>query len=313
MKVLQLVTTPRPFFDDQVQALEDAGIACTTLTVPGEPGERTPADYLRFIRHVRAEATDGYDIVHANYGLTAPAAFAQPVRPVVVTLWGSDLMGGSRLLTEMSRLAARRADAAVVPARTLSRYLDCPHYHVPFGVDTDLFRPIPRSIARKRVGWEADRNVVLFPYDPNRGVKDFPRAERVVARLQTDATLRTIGGIPHEQMPEYMNASDVVLVTSRRESGPMVIKEAAACNVPVVTTNVGFAQSVLDPVSNSAVCETDGELSEALEAVLASSRRSDGRRSAIDLDPDRVGTRLRNIYESLLQPGTDPEKSPKPV
>jgi glycosyltransferase involved in cell wall biosynthesis len=299
MRVLQLVTTPRPFFDDQVTALERRGVECTTVTVPGTRGDRSLADYLRYVHRVRTGADERYDLVHANYGLTAPAAFAHPSSPVVLTFWGSDLMGG-RWLTGLSRLAARRADAVVVPSKVLSSHLDCRHHRLPFGVDTDVFRPIPRHLARRRVGWDPDETVVLFPYSRDRPVKNHRLAERVVERIDADATLRTVSDVPHHRMPAYMNASDAVLVTSRRESGPMVVKEASACNVPVVSTDVGFVRDVLTPVDHSAVCRTETELVTMLDRMLASCGRSNGRWAADGLDVDHLGERLHALYESLL-------------
>ena len=304
MKALQLVTTPRPFFDDQLAALERHGVECTTVTVPGDRGDRTPVDLLRFVRRVRRVADDSYDVVHANFGLTGPAALVQPVRPVVLTLWGTDVMGDHRAVRTLSRLSARRADAVVFPSRRLTDYLDCPHHLVQFGVDTELFRPIPRDAARATLGWDPEQPVVLFPYDPDRAVKNYPRAMDVVDRLAADADLRVVSGVPHEQVPTYMNASDAVLITSRRESGPLVVKEAAACNVPVVSTDVGFVRNVLGPVDASAVRETDAGLAAALDRVLADRRRSDGRRSAPELKADELGARLSDLYESLAVEGS---------
>jgi len=299
MKALQLVTTPRPFFDDQVAALERCGVECTTMTVPGDRGDRSPADFLRFLRRVRREADDGYDVVHANFGLTGPAALAQPTSPVVVTLWGTDVMGDRWPVTALSRLSARRANAVVLPSHRLADYVDCQHRLIQFGVDTELFRPMPRAAAREALGWDDDGHVVLFPYAPDREVKDYPRAADVVDRTDADADLRVVTNVSHEEMPTYMNASDAVLITSSRESGPMVVKEAAACNVPVVSTDVGFVREVIGPVDGSEVCETDAELAAALERALADPGRPDARQQAPELSADALGERLRDLYESL--------------
>ena len=298
MKVLLLVTERRPFFDDQVAALEAIGVDTTVREVPGthRPDEpRSAAEYARFYPAVAA-ALDDHDLVHAHYGLTAPFALALPRRPVVVTLWGTDLMGEYGWIRRLSRYSARFADATVLPSRRMAGALGEPYTFVPFGVDAERFRPMPRAEARDRVGWSDDETVVLFPYAPERPEKDYPRAERVVERADADATLRTVTGVAHDEMPDYLNASDALLVTSRRESGPMVVKEAAACGLPIVSTDVGF----VDDVPGTAVAGTTDELATELDRVLAGSRPD-----AVELPEEwRVeasARRLRGVYERVLR------------
>ena len=298
LRVLQLVTTPRPFFRQQVQALEDRGIECTTVAVPADRGGRGPTEYFSFVRQVLGEGLSGYDLVHANYGLVGPVALAQPTRPVVLTLWGSDLMGGG-WLSRWSRFAARASDTVVVPSEVMARELSVPHVVIPFPVDMELFHPIDRETAREQVGWDPDGRVVLFPYDPDRQVKDYTRAKELVDQVP-DTELRVVNGVPYESMPNYMNASDALLVSSRRESGPMVVREAAACNVPVVSTPVGFAPQVLEGVANSAVAGDDDELVAALE-IAVDAGRSDGRETVDSLAPADVGAQLAETYKHALR------------
>ena len=313
MKVLQLVTSPRPFFDHQVSVLEERGVDCTVRAVPGvdSAGGRSPTDYARFYPAVLSEIrSDEYDLVHANYGLTTPFAFAQPVRPVVVSLWGTDLMSDHSWLRWLSRRAARGADATIVPSEPMSEALETDHLLVPFGVDTDLFRPIPRDEARERVGWETDRPIALFPYDTDRAVKDFPRARRLVERVDADLELRPVCGVDHEEIPYYMNASDVLLVTSKRESGPMVVKEAAACNLPIVSTDVGFVRETIGDVTNCVVSDDDAELAAGLERIAAERERADGRDVIDGLSLDSLGDRLHEVYRRVLE---RPDRSDRPL
>ncbi|RQG95386.1 glycosyltransferase [Natrarchaeobius chitinivorans] len=305
MRVLQIVTTRRPFFDQQVSALEDRGVDCTVVGVPGrDRGDsvRTPLDYARFYPKILSEVrSDRYDLVHANYGLVAPFALAQPVRPTVLTLWGTDLMAEWEWLRSISRFGARRVSEAVVPSSVMSRQLEIDHELIPFGVDTERFRPIPRTVARERIGWETDRPVVLFPYDPSRAVKDFPRARRIVDRLDADVELRPIDGVDYEEMPYYLNASDALLVTSTRESGPMVVKEAAACNLPIVSTDVGFVSETVSGLRNCFVSDDDGELTLALTVILEDGRRSNGRERIDGMGLETMGDRLVALYERLIE------------
>ncbi|OYR39221.1 MULTISPECIES: glycosyltransferase family 4 protein [unclassified Halorubrum] len=303
LSVLQLASSEEAFFTQQVDALEERGVDCTTLVVRGDAAEGDPrgiSAYAETYGDVLAEASGSYDLVHANYGLVGPLALAQPVRPVVLTLWGSEVMGYSNRLDRVTRFAARHSDAVIAPNEAVSRRLDCDHEVVPFGVDLELFRPIDRTQARKRLGWDQSKRFVLFPYDTDRDVKDFERAQRVVSEAVVNAEIKAIHGREYEEMPYLMNACDVLLVTSERESGPMVVREAAACNVPVVSTDVGFAAETLADVENSHVADTDDELADALDATLRSAGRSNGRERVRAHTAERMATDLHSIYSALL-------------
>ncbi|WP_129115362.1 glycosyltransferase [Halegenticoccus tardaugens] len=330
-RVLQLATSPRSFFTQQVTALEARGVECTTVTVPRPTGEgesgRSPREYARFYADVLHEGFGSYDLVHANYGLVGPVALAQPTRPVVLTLWGSDVMGPA-WLRRVTVAAARRSDAVIAPSRPLARELPVPHHYIPFGVDTDLFRPIDRAASRERVGWDPDARIVLFPYETDRAVKNYDLAARVVEGVRAgsnaevggnrgngesdrgdggdgsdgggvDVELKAVSGVAYEEMPYYMNASDALLVTSTRESGPMVVREAAACNVPVVSTSVGFVPDVLAGVENSVVADSEADLVAGLESVLASDGRSNGRAVVTGLGVDEMADRLLAVYRGV--------------
>ena len=309
MHVLNLVTNSQaPFFEQQVAAVCDRGVSTTTVAVAGdrrttdeETSGRSVLDYGRFYARVLRHATESYDLVHANYGLTAPMALAQPRRPVVLSFWGSDLLGN---VGRLSRRCARRADAVIVMSRAMADEVGTDCHVIPHGVDLDLFRPIPRRDAREAVGWERDGRQVLFPYAAKREMKDYPRAERVVeavrARTDEPVALRTLHGVPHARMPLYLNAADALLLTSKSEGSPNSVKEAMACNLPVVATDVGDVAERLAGVDASHVCRSDEELRDGLIDVLERGEPSTGRAAVESLGLERMGERIRDVYESVI-------------
>jgi len=308
MKVLQLVNSKKSFFENQVKGLEQNGVTVDTLCVPksetiGETADRRSViDYLRYYPSVLKYSLEDYDIIHSNFALTAPFAIAQPTRPIVLTLWGSDLMGQYGGLS--NRLASQ-FDAVILPSEAMVEYLDCDYEYVPFGIDTDVFRPIDRERARAEIGWETEDRIVLFPYPKHRDEKNYSRAKRVVemveTRLAKNIQLKRITGQPHEKVPYYISASDALLITSDRESGPMTVKEAALCNVPVVSTDVGFVRDTIDDVRNSYVCKSEDEIVDSLEKALRTRVRSDGRKYASVWGLEEMGERLHKIYKSAQQ------------
>lgn len=299
IRVLQLATSRRSFFQNQVRVLEAQGVECETLIVPRpREGGRGPREYLSYYLQTLGRGLEDFDLVHVNYGLIGPLALAQPTRPVVFTIWGSDMMG-SNWLKHVSKFTAQRSDAVISPSKSISRLLDVPHEYIPFGIDTDLFSPIDKGTAREKVGWPTDERIVLFPYDPERPVKNYALAERVVSRVP-DATLKTVSGVPYEEMPDYMSASDALLVTSEHESGPMTVCEAAATNLPVVSRDVGFVTDVLDEIDQSAIANTEAELVSSLTDILSTGERSNGRLTIDRYSLDALGRELVRVYQKVL-------------
>jgi glycosyltransferase involved in cell wall biosynthesis len=313
MRVLCLVTSPgKTFYESRNAALREAGVDLTVLPVPGEnqaqstaadgSGTRSALDYLRYLPRVLRHSFGDYDLVHASYGLTGPAAVAQPNLPVVLSLWGSDLMGR---YGRVSRWCARRCDAAIVMSEGMAEVLGQPCHVIPHGIDLERFAPAPAATARADLGWAEDARHVLFPYPRKREVKDFPRAERVVAevrgRLDAPVELHVAEGIPYDRMPLHMNAADALLLTSRREGMPNTVKEALACNLPVVSTDVGDVAAWLADVEPSAVADSDRALADALVEVLSRRERSNGREAVRHVAWPRVADRIVSVYRSVLE------------
>ena len=303
MRVLSLATNGRSrFYRQQVAGLRDRGHAVDAMVVSQrDAGEsRSVATYARYYARVLAAARRRYDVIHANYGLTAPPAVAQPFAPTVVSLWGSDLMGR---YGAVSRTAARFADAVVVMSEEMAALADLDCHVIPHGIDTDLFRALPREFARDEVGWDSDRHHVLFPYPRDREVKDFPRARRIVDAaddtVERPVELHTISGVPHDRMPVYYNAADALLLTSRREGSPNAVKEALACDCPVVATDVGDVAERLDGVAHTAFGDDDEELARRLATILASGDRPDGHAAVASIAVERQLDRLTEVYRSV--------------
>lgn len=306
MKVLSLTTSDwRSFYRVQERALESVGVDVETLAVPGdhrsddsEVTTRGVADYVRYLPAVLRAAGSDVDLVHANYGLTAPYALALRDLPSVLTLWGGEFVDNP--FGPLVRAATRHVDSVVVPSEPMADRVDRRCTTIPFPVDTERFAPMPRAAARRELDLPVDERIVLFPYATAREEKNFPLARRVVDRAPVDATLRTVSNEPYHRVPLYLNASDLVLITSRHESGPMVAKEATACNVPVVSTDVGFVASVLEGVENAAVADGETALVEAVTTVLRNGGRADGRDGLQGYDEETMGRRLRTVFERTL-------------
>ena len=103
-----------------------------------------------------------------------------------------------------------------------------------------------------------------------------------------------------------MNASDIVVLTSLREGSPNVIKEAMACNCPVVATDVGdiawlFGNEPGHFLSGFDPQDVATKLNMALEFSEEYGRTS-GRNRIIELglDSESVARRIVGVYEEAM-------------
>ena len=303
LRVLSLVTNHRArFYLQQVETLRSKGIEVDIVTVPDSDGDsRQLTDYARFYAAALRASRGNYDLVHANYGLSAPPAVLQWFHPTVVSLWGSDLFGS---YGQVGRWSARMADEVVVMSPEMAAELDCESHVIAHGIDLDRFRPEPQDHCRAELGWEPAAHHVLFPYPPSRDVKNYPRAERIVAAAESSLDrpieLHTVSGVAHEEMYKYMNAADVLLLTSRREGSPNSIKEAMACNLPIVSVDVGDVADRLAGVSQTAVETTDEALTDSLVEILRVDEPSDGRDHIREISLNGQIDQLVDVYRRAI-------------
>jgi teichuronic acid biosynthesis glycosyltransferase TuaC len=306
------------FIKRQAEFLSAAGV---DITVFQFRGAKRPDYYLRAWLRLRRQLSRGrYDLVHAQFGQSGLLALPKQI-PLVVTFRGSDLLGivgrdgkytwASKIGKWASRVVARAANAVIVVSEHMKASLPngVRPLVLPSGLDFNLFRPIPRAEARARLGLPSDRRLVLFAGNPDTARKRFGLARAAIAALTAGqppgaATVELVvaWGAPHEEMPLYMGAADALLFTSMQEGSPNVVKEALACNLPVVSVAVGDVPERLRGVSN---CElVDDERPEALALalgrVLAAGHRSDGREHVQQLNEQHITQRVIDLYRSVL-------------
>ncbi len=294
------------FVRDQVEALQELdGLDVEVFAFPHGGGWRSYARAARALRHGHADQR--FDIVHSHYGLTGWSALAVPQpRARVVTYHGTDLH--DRTAGPLSRALARLVDAPAVVSSGLAR---TPRAGLggagstrlvavlPCGVNLDRFRPLDRAEARRRLGLDPSRPYLLFPANPARAEKRGDRARRLAAAVP-GAELITLGATPPEEVPLLVNAADAVLVTSDRESFGLAALEALACNVPVLSTDVGVAPTALAGVAGALCAPFDeGRWVAELESCLASGRRIHGRARAALFGRERMAERVRELYRDL--------------
>jgi teichuronic acid biosynthesis glycosyltransferase TuaC len=269
------------------------------------------------------------DLVHAQFGKFNALLAALGGAPLVVTFRGTDINRNARYSAGRAALGVAASQLAACFARGIvcvsgeirQKVLACrwrPSLVVPTGVDLKLFQPADRTAARARLGYGLDERIVLFNAGKNPAVKDPELARAAVdeaRRLAGDIRFVVLDGwAPPEQIPLYMNAADVLLLTSFTEGSPTVVQEAMACNLPVVSVDVGDVRERLQGVAACEVLSSrdPAEIGSALARVLQDARRSDGRAHAVALGVEAIAARLADFYRLALGRTAQPITTPAP-
>ena len=287
---------------NQGESLGRHGIDVDYLTIsPGLIG------YIRAVRLIRHKVhAGGYDLIHAHYSLSAFAASLAGRFPMVVSLMGSDAWQGPFLRMVIRFLAAVRWSAVIVKTREMKRKLKLDKaLIIPNGVDTDRFKTGDSDQARQRLGLSLTRKVIVFIAGINRPEKNLPLAREVMEKLNDDSVdLHHVYGIENSMVPVYLNAADLLLLTSDREGGVNVIKEAMACNSPFVATDVGDIREIAGETEGCYITGHSGsEIAGVVRQVMKTGARSNGRKRIFELglDSESVALRISELYRSICE------------
>ena len=309
MRVLML-TNMYPYEDDpsfgtfvyeQVRALRGLGVEVDVLFVDGRSSRWNYL--LGHPRLWRQLALVEYDLIHAHYVFSGLIARAQWKLPIVQSFHAP---GQSETYQGwLCRRLAPLVDAVIVTSKDHKARLGHAAAHiVPCGVDMDLFAPLAKDEARSQLGWDLDRKVLLWVGDP-RPEKRIDLAQATYALLtarRQEVDLRVVTKQPHQAVPTYMNAADVLVLTSDHEGSPVVIKEAMACNLPIVSTAVGDVPEVIAGVEGCFLAsQSPTDLADKVEVALAFGRRTRGREAIRHLQTSEEARRIVDIYREVLR------------
>ncbi len=287
------------FVHEQVEGLRKRDLNVDVLLVGGKRRKLSYVDGVRrFRRRVRERR---YDLIHAHYVFSGIVARLQRRHPVLVSFHGAaEMVGWVGLLC---KLLAPLADAVTVTSEEHRAQLGRRDAHViPCGVDLDLFVPMPREEARKRLGFAQAGKLVLFVgiLRPEKRLDVIQAAVRLLQREDAHVELIVATGEPHERIPLYMNACDVLALASDYEGSPVVIKEAMACNLPIVSVDVGDVAQVIGGTQGCYICQRDAvDMAQKLDLALSPARRTDGRQAIRRLGLESTVQGVLDIYEGL--------------
>jgi glycosyltransferase involved in cell wall biosynthesis len=302
----------------QIESIRNLGLSVDVVDMKGIPKLK----YLSLMPRVRKLARD-VDLIHAHFGYCGwLARFATTLSrskpPLVISFMGSDLLGSpmnpegdlrwfSTLMVRANKRLAYKAAQVIVKSQQMADIVSpVPSTIIPNGVNMHTFCPMDREAARRKLNLPPGKKLVLFPgnpEDPRKGHKLASAAvEHAARQIGEEINLVPLWKVEPDQVAVYMNACNVMLMTSLLEGSPNVVKEAMACNVPIVGVPVGDVPQLLEGVAGCQLCDRNpGQVGSAI--VTAFHAADIGGREAVfsrRLDLESVARRIVEVYEKAL-------------
>ena len=294
-------------------------------------GRKSRLAYLGAIfrlRKILRQPGRPYALIHAHHVLSALAAIlagarraggglghARPSRPrrsLIVTHHGIEVLEGWQ--APLCLWVSRHADKTIVTSPALAERFalkgQAPVDIIPCGIDQRRFRPGDRASARASLDLPPDEMLVAW------AGTDRPEKRLWLARAAVERTpgarLVVVSGRPYSEVPTWLQAADVLVLTSTAEGSPLVVREALACGIPVVSTDVGDVRELLAGIEGCAVIgglaadpadtiisRLAAALSEAL-AFSASGSLVDAETALAQYDGEFIATRVFSIWRDEL-------------
>lgn len=326
MKVLH-VTTSYPtinvpqkgiFIYSQIQSLNEQGIQADVIVIKG----RGILKYLQGIFELKSKLkNNNYSLIHAHYMYVGWIAKLASELPLIISFMGNDVFGdvsgenkykfASKFLHRfLSNILLSRSSFGIVKSNSLAMEFKnkTKVEIIPNGVNMNIF--FPRSdIKKPDLGLSDTCRYILFAGTPERKEKRYELAWKAFKKLKDkipDTELIYLQKKSPQEVALYLNTCDCLLLTSVHEGSPNIVKEALACNLPVVSVSVGDVSEQISGISNCYIANANpDDLAEKLYKVLSQSDKAKGgceKMKSISLE--NIAVRIINVYNHILQLNT---------
>lgn len=242
------------------------------------------------------------DLIHAHGGHIGLLCSLQKFVHVVVTYHGSDInLAVNRLISAAASIRCRanifvsRQLVNKMPFKSKSRAV------IPCGVDFDVFVPVDKAYAMRELGFQENDTYILFSSSFENSVKNCPLAEKAMAGIG-GVHLKEIRNRTRAEVNLLLNGAKLLLLTSFSEGSPQIIKEAMACNCPIVAADVGDIREVIGETEGCFITTFDPkDVAENIKLALAFGKRTNGREKIGHLDNRILAGKIVEVYREVLK------------
>lgn len=298
------IGTVSAFVNSQFESLKQQGVDMHLFPIIGK-GWKAYAQSIPQLRNLIKKERP--DIVHAHYsicGVVAAMACVGLRTKVVVSILGSFPHKSFKLY--WVRFFVKHVwDRTITKSQRTSNQLAIDLPVIPNGVNLSQFYLIDKEEARRMLGLANNKRYVIFVSDPKRPEKNFALAQKSVELINdNNVELVPVYNKPHDEIVKYMCAADVLVLTSLNEGSPNVVKEAMACNCPIVSTDVGDVSWITNGIEGTYVAKTFSpkDMASLVQKALDFKGRTRGRERLLefDLTTEKTAQKVVAIYKDVV-------------
>lgn len=293
-----------PFVIEQTEALKKEGCEIDFYGIVGKGFwgyYSNRGAYLKKIDEFKP------DLIHAHYGLSGMLAVLQNKVPVVITFHNGETHTFVGNL--ISSIAAQRAKHVVYVAEHIRQlcYMKAKNYTIiPCGINLSDCNITPFEEARKKLGFDKNKKYILFGGAFDNLRKNFPLLKAGIDLLpnKDDIVCLEMKGLSRAECTLKMCGCDLFALPTKSEGSPQALKEAMACNCPIIATDVADIKHLLGDVEGHYVCSFDPkDVASKVAKALEFGKRTNGREriTTLGLTNDLVAKKLVVIYKNLLE------------
>lgn len=295
--------------------LEEAGIEIHLFHLLSRTN---PISILKSLKIIREEIRIiKPHVVHAHYGsITSLFCVFCTKLPRVTHFRGSDINRDptqgtlKNLITYFSsQLSCLLSNHSVFVAQNLlDKLIIKPKNYtiLPSPINTSLFHPKDKDNCKKKLGLDPKKKYVAFISSGGRSIKRPELAHAAVSlakKSNPEIEILVIHGIEPNKIPDYLSSCELLLMTSLYEGSPNCVREAMACNIPVVSVDVGDVAYWVhkDPYSTL----SDASPEALSHSILSTLSKKNNKKEHIDLSISTLDYYVHKTVQIYKTLGSD--------
>lgn len=296
------------FIYEQIEAVKKYyGVEYDTFFIKG----KGILGYLKNMPMIKKKIKEfSPDLVHAHYGLSGLLGVLQNKVPVIITYHNGEILTSLiNILSSLSVLFCKYRIYVAQHIRAKMFIKSKMNYDIiPCGINLAMNMPITREYAKNYFKLNKDKINILFggAYSNNR--KKYSLAKSALEILddsEKKINLIELKGYNRIEVTYLLTACDLLLLPSKSEGSPQIIKEAMAFNCPIVATDVGDIREIIGNtegcyISSFAPQDVAEKIMAAIEFVKTKGR-TNSREKIRRFDNQIIAEKVFKVYQQANQ------------